>query len=76
MITLSYLDYDEALAIYNKTVDKSGGGMAGVRDEGGIRATLEFVQDDFKVIMYDEEKGVKAYPFKKILPFRFDLNEY
>ena len=36
----------------------------------------EFVQDDFKVIMYDEEKGVKAYPFKKILPFRFDLNEY
>ena len=36
----------------------------------------EFVGDDFKVIMFDEEKGVKAYPFKKILPFRFDLNEY
>ena len=36
----------------------------------------EFVKDDFKVILYDEEKGVKAYPFKKILPFRFDLNEY
>ena len=30
MITLSYIDYDEALAIYSKTVEKSGGGMAGV----------------------------------------------
>ncbi|MBP3728940.1 MAG: cytidine deaminase [Lachnospiraceae bacterium] len=36
----------------------------------------EFVEDDFKVILFDPEKGVKAYPFKKILPFRFDLNEY
>ena len=36
----------------------------------------EFVEDDFKVIMFDEEKGVRAYPFKKILPYRFDLNEY
>ena len=43
MITLSYVDYDEALTIYYKTVEKSGGGMASVRDEGGIRATLEFV---------------------------------
>ena len=46
MITLSYIDYDEALNIYYKTVEKSGGGMAGVRDEGGIRATLDFVKDD------------------------------
>ena len=46
MITLSYIDYEEALTIYYKTVEKSGGGMAGVRDEGGIRATLDFVQDD------------------------------
>ncbi|MBO4839372.1 MAG: cytidine deaminase [Lachnospiraceae bacterium] len=36
----------------------------------------EFVDDDFPVIMYDEELGVKAYPFREILPFRFDLNEY
>ena len=46
MITLSYIDYEEALTIYYKTVEKSGGGMAGVSDEGGIRATLDFVQDD------------------------------
>ena len=46
MTHLTYIDYEEALKIYYKTVEKSGGGMAGVRDEGGIRATLDFVQDD------------------------------
>ena len=46
MANLTYLTYEEALAIYYKTVEKSGGGMAGVRDEGGIRSTLDFVQDD------------------------------
>lgn len=46
MTHLTYIDYEEALEIYYKTVEKSGGGMAGVRDEGGIRATLDFVQDD------------------------------
>lgn len=58
MITLSYIEYDEALAIYNKTVDKSGGGMAGVSDEGGLRATLEFVQDD---LYYPEIADKAAY---------------
>lgn len=58
MITLSYIEYYEALAIYNKTVDKSGGGMAGVRDEGGLRATLEFVQDD---LYYPEIADKAAY---------------
>lgn len=58
MITLSYIDYDEALTIYYKTVEKSGGGMAGVRDEGGIRATLEFVQDD---LYYPEIADKAAY---------------
>ena len=58
MITLSYIDYDEALTIYYKTVEKSGGGMAGVRDEGGIRATLEFMQDD---LYYPEIADKAAY---------------
>ena len=46
MASLSYIEYEEALGIYYKTVEKSGGGVAGVRDEGGIKATLEFVKDD------------------------------
>ena len=58
MANLTYIDYDEALAIYYKTVEKSGGGMAGVRDEGGIRSTLDFVQDD---LYYPEISDKAAY---------------
>ncbi len=58
MANLSYIDYDEALAIYYKTVEKSGGGMAGVRDEDGIRATLDFVQND---LYYPEIADKAAY---------------
>ena len=45
-MNVAYINYEEALAIYYKTVNKSGGGMAGVIDEGGIRTTLDFVQSD------------------------------
>ena len=58
MANLTYIDYDEALNIYYKTVEKSGGGMAGVRDEGGIRSTLDFVQDD---LYYPEIADKAAY---------------
>ena len=44
MAGLSYINYKEALNIYYKTVEKSGGGMVGVRDEGGIKLAL--VQND------------------------------
>ena len=36
-----YIDYDEVLNIYGKMIDASDGGFEGVRDEGGIRATLD-----------------------------------
>ena len=58
MANLTYIDYEEALSIYYKTVEKSGGGMAGVRDEGGIRSTLDFVQDD---VYYPEIADKAAY---------------
>ena len=41
-----YLDYNEALVVYQKTIEASGGGFHGVKDEGGIRKVLDFVQDD------------------------------
>lgn len=39
---LKYIDYDEALVVYRKTVAASGGGLQGVKDEGGIRKVLDF----------------------------------
>ena len=43
---LKYITYDEALVVYSKTVAASGGGLQGVKDEGGIRKVLVFVQND------------------------------
>ena len=43
-----YIDYDEALTVYGKMIDASDGGFEGVRDEGGIRATLDL----YKMIYY------------------------
>lgn len=43
---LKYIDYDEALNVYRKTVEVSGGGLCGVKDEGGVRKVLDFVRND------------------------------
>lgn len=43
---LKYIDYDSMLEVYRKTVAASGGGLQGVKDEGGIRKVLDFVQND------------------------------
>ncbi len=42
----------------HKTIEKSGGGMAGVRDEGGIKLMLENIQND---IYYPEIADKAAY---------------
>lgn len=55
---IDYIDYDQALKIYSKTVEKSGGGMAGVRDKGGIELMLENVQND---LYYPEIADKAAY---------------
>ncbi len=43
---LKYIEYDEALVVYSKTVAASGGGLQGVKDEGGIRKVLDLVRND------------------------------
>jgi len=55
---IDYIDYEQTLKVYFKTVEKSGGGMAGVRDEGGIRLMLENVQND---LYYPEIADKAAY---------------
>lgn len=41
-----YIDYEEVLDVYGKMIEVSKGGFVGVRDEGGIRAVLDFVRND------------------------------
>ena len=46
MSEIQYLSYDEVLMVYEKTIEKSGGGFSGIRDPGGIDSVIEFVQND------------------------------
>ncbi len=41
-----YISFEEVMDVYKKTIDNSGGGFAGIRDEGGIHSVIEFMQDD------------------------------
>ena len=43
---IKYINYDETLNIYHRMIDASDGGFEGVRDEGGILATFDFMQND------------------------------
>jgi death-on-curing protein len=46
MSEIQYISYDETLIVYQKTIEKSGGGFSGIRDEGGIKSILDFMQND------------------------------
>lgn len=43
---IKYISYEETLDVYRKMLDASDGGFEGVRDKGGILATLDFLQND------------------------------
>jgi death-on-curing protein len=46
MSEIQYISFDEAITVYQKTIEKSGGGFSGIRDKGGIESVLDFVQND------------------------------
>lgn len=65
---IKYIDYDETLDIYRHMIDASDGGFEGVRDKGGILATLDFVQDD---LYYPSFAGKLSY-----IVFKFCSGHY
>ena len=46
MNDIEYISLEETFNVYQKTIEKSGGGFSGIRDEGGIKSVLEFIQND------------------------------
>ena len=46
MNPIQYISYEEALNVYEKTIEKSGGGFSGIRDQGGMESVLDFMQND------------------------------
>lgn len=41
-----YVTYKEVMDVYEKTIEKSGGGLSGVLDKGKIESIIEFIQND------------------------------
>jgi death-on-curing protein len=46
MNDIKYISFDEVLNVYQKTIEKSGGGFSGIRDKGRIESVLDFIQND------------------------------
>lgn len=60
---IHYISYKEALEVYRKMIDVSGGGFVGVRDESGILATLDFVQNDDYYPTFTEKLSYLVFKF-------------
>lgn len=60
---IHYISYEDTLEIYRKVIDASDGGFAGLRDEGGILATLEFVQNDMYYPTFTEKLSYLVFRF-------------
>lgn len=43
---IQYINYEEAINVYNRMIAASGGGFRGIKDEGSIRAVLGFIKND------------------------------
>ena len=60
---ICYISYEDVLKVYRKMIDASEGGFAGVRDEGGIQATLDFVQSDIYYPTFAEKLCCLVFQF-------------
>lgn len=58
-----YPTFDQVKQVYDKTIEKSGGGLSGIRDEGGILATLEFVRNDDYYPSFTDKLSYLVYGF-------------
>ncbi len=60
---IHYISYEEVLVVYQKMIDASNGGFAGVRYEGGILATLGLVQNDMYYPTFTEKLSYLVFKF-------------
>ena len=43
---IQYISFDEVMIVYQKTIEKSGGGLKGVLDQGKIESIINFIRND------------------------------
>ena len=60
---IKYFSFEEVLEVYRKTIHYSGGGFSGIRDEGGIRSIIDFVQNDWYYPRFVDKLTYIVYSF-------------
>lgn len=55
MSDIKYITPEELRIVYNKTVEESGGGFAGYRDEDRLLSVLEFIQNDLYYPTFEDK---------------------
>ena len=60
---IHYISYEEVLKVYRKMIEASDGGFAGVREEGGILAILDFMQNDDYYPTFTEKLSCLVFKF-------------
>ena len=63
---IKYINYDETLNIYHRMIDASDGGFEGVRDEGGILATFDFMQNDLYYPSFADKLSYLVFKFRSL----------
>ena len=55
MSEIKYITWEEMLHVYEKTVNQSGGGFAGIRDKERLESVLEFIQNDLYYPTFEDK---------------------
>ena len=55
MSEIKYITWEEMLHLYEKTVDQSGGGFAGIRDKERLESVLAFIQNDLYYPTFEDK---------------------
>ena len=59
----TYLTLKDILTYYRETIDQSGGGMFGIREQDGIEKILDFVQNDMYYPTLEDKLTYLVYAF-------------
>ena len=58
-----YLSFEDVLGYYRETIEQSGGGMSGVREQAEIEKVLDFVQNDLYYPTLEDKLTYMVFAF-------------
>ena len=58
-----YLRFEDVLGYYRETIEQSGGGMSGIREQAEIEKVLDFVQNDLYYPTLEDKLTYMVFAF-------------